>query len=361
MRRVKLPHPISIVFFNIPHLSVGRGGEVWEKEVIAFLNERQFKAKLITTDCGFQGNVQTTFEYKVIRLKKKFMLHLYSFDEIEKDIEDSDILYYFNGFIGSQIPLILRKKKLHEKTIFGHHAKNDWNLIQKTYYSCIVNPLIKDFGYHHVLTQYHYERLVYKGFKRVFVIPNFIDLERYKLKEKDSKFTVSAIGVTGKEKGLDILLYIANKLDDININIAGRGLPKNIDLPRNVKYLGYIDDKDKVKLLSSSHVCLLPTRGETFSITLLECLATGNLVVTTDLPELREVSGNIPSVFFCRNKKEFISNLLKTKMLYEKDPKKFYELSRKSVERASNFEKKKVLQQFENKLIEIYRASNRDN
>ncbi|AEB95034.1 hypothetical protein Mcup_0929 [Metallosphaera cuprina Ar-4] len=34
---------VNILFFNIPHLSVGRGGEVWVREVIDFLNKKHFK------------------------------------------------------------------------------------------------------------------------------------------------------------------------------------------------------------------------------------------------------------------------------------------------------------------------------
>ncbi|MCW1302557.1 MAG: glycosyltransferase family 4 protein [Candidatus Rehaiarchaeum fermentans] len=347
---------VNILFFNIPHLSVGRGGEVWVREVIDFLNRKHFKAKLITTDCCNQGEVKVNFEYKVIKLKRKFGLHLYDFNEIEEDIKWADVVYYFNSFIGSHIPLILHKKELYKKIIFGHHAKNDWNLIQRTYYS-ITNKFLKDFGYHHVLTKYYYDKLIRKGFKRVFVIPNFIDLEKFRPKEKKSEFTVVSPGAVSVEKGFDTLQVVANKLHDVNIYLTGKDLPKGIILPKNVKYLGYIDDNSKVELLSSSHVCLLPTKAETFSITLLECLVTGNLVVARDLPELREVSGNIPSAFFARNDQEFIDNILKVKEIYEKDRGRFDELSLMSVKRASNFEKNKVLSDFESKLLEIYNAS----
>lgn len=344
---------ITIIFFNIPHLSVGRGGEVWEREVIEFLNSHGFKAKLITTDCCYQGDVKTNFEYKVIKLKKGFMLHLYDFHEIKRDIDEADLVYYFNSFIGSQIPLILHKKMLYKKIIFGYHAKNDWNLTQRAYYS-LISPFMKDFGYHHVLTKHYYNVLVSKGFKRVFTVPNFVDTNKFRPSKKEDRFTIIAIGVTSREKGLDILLEVADKLRDVNIYLAGKGLPKDVVLPKNVTYLGYIDDESKVKLLSSSHLCLLPTRGETFSITLLECLATGNLAVTTDLPELREVSGNIPSVFLAKNSEEFAVNLLKIKELYERNREKFQELSQISVKRAYSFEKNKILDEFEKRLISIY-------
>jgi len=189
----------EIVFFNIPHLSVGRGGEVWESQVIEYLNNTgAFKAKLITTDCCYKKHVAPSFDYKVIPLIKKLGLNMFDFNSIRKDIESADIVYYFYSFIGSQIPILTNIGSI-RKIIFGHHAKNDWNMIQNIYYN-ILDRKIKNIGYHHVLTEHHYKILTGKGFKNVFLIPNFVDVREFKPLEKDPNLIV-APGATSKEKG----------------------------------------------------------------------------------------------------------------------------------------------------------------
>lgn len=373
---------INITFFNIPHLSYGRGGEVWEKEVIEFLNNAGFKAKLITTNWNYKYDVHTNFDYKIIDLKYRYGLFLYDFNEIKEDFEDADLIYYMLGIRGSELPLILHKNKFSKKVIFGHHGpiralvpqifdknKKEYTDLKSRiidylltsydnlYYS-IVSIFLKKLGYHHSLTHYYAKMLEKKGFMNVFVLPNFIDLQKYRPRTKEPKFTISAVGVTHAGKGLETLVEVGKKLEEIganvNIYLTGWNLPKNINLPTNIQYLGFVSEEEKIDLLASSHVCFLPTRSEMFPLTLLECLATGNLVVARDLPQLREASGNINSVAFAKTSEEFIRHILEFKELFEKTPEKYYELSSISIERAKNFDKNKILEKFARQLITIY-------
>lgn len=339
---------IEIVFFNIPHLSVGRGGEVWESQVIEFLNKSgEFKAKLITTDCCYIQDVAPAFEYKVIPLLKKIGLHLYKYDDVKEDLEGADIVYYFNSFIGSQLPILKHINNIN-KIIFGYHAKNDWNYVQRIYYK-LLNYKIKNIGYHHVLTKYHYEILLREGFKNVFQIPNFVDISEFRRIEKDKSLIV-APGVVSREKGLYTLLKIAKVKKDLTIYITGNRPP--IKLPCNLRYVGKLDRREYVELLLRSSICILPTYGETFSITFLECLASGNLVLARDLPVLREISGGIESVDFASDDNEFLIKLENfIKVL--SDTRKFDFLSNRSIERAKLFDKGIVLEKFKNKLLEI--------
>ncbi|BFI73756.1 hypothetical protein YN1_7430 [Nanoarchaeota archaeon] len=340
---------IKITFFNIPHLSVGRGGEIWETEVIRYLNStKKFDAKLITTNCCYMYDVKPDFEYKIIPLKKILGLHLYNYDDIKEDIENTDILYYFNSFIGSQIPLLRHIKNI-KKIIFGYHAKNDWNIIQKIYYS-LLDHKIKNIGYNHVLTQYQYKKLIKKGFKRVFVIPNFVDTSEFKPSNDKDPNLIIAPGVTSKEKGLYTLIKISKYIKNIKIYITGN--KPSINLPDNIIYLGKLNREEYKKFLSKSSICILPTYGEMFPITFLECLASGNLIITRDLPVLREVCGNIESVYFAKDNNEFIKGLL-TFLNKIKDYEEFNRLSIISRERAKIFDKNKILKQFEEKLCSI--------
>ena len=339
----------EVVFFNIPHLSLGRGGEVWESQVIEYLNSSGgFRARLITTDCCYQHEVSPSFEYTVIPLKRRFGLHLYDYEAIRDSLEQADLVYYFNSFIGSQIPILSNVKNI-KNIVFGYHAKNDWNLVQRIYYGLLAYK-IRNLGYHHVLTKYHYEILIRKKFRNVFVVPDFVDLNEFNIGEKDPELIV-APGAVSKEKGILTLVKIAELRKDLRIYITGN--KPEVKLPNNIIYLGKLNRNEYRSLLSKSAVCILPTHGETFSLTFLECMASGNLIVARDLPVLREIAGGIESVFFAKDDSEFASKLylLARKILMKPD--KFSRFSRLSRERASVFDKEKVLFELRNKFIEI--------
>ena len=75
--------------------------------------------------------------------------------------------------------------KIFKKVIFGHHSPLD-RPIQKIYYSLLENVIARKikYSYHHFLTEYRANVYRKRGFKKTFIIPNFIELEKYKPKEK---------------------------------------------------------------------------------------------------------------------------------------------------------------------------------
>ncbi|WP_409366440.1 glycosyltransferase family 4 protein [Metallosphaera sp. D4-4] len=334
----------TVTFFNVVHLSEGRGGEVWTREVISYLNSTaKFKARLITTDCCFQNPIKTDFEYKIIKYKKFLGLSLYAESQLLPYLEESDLVYNFNAFLGSQFPLI-KDKNLHNKLIFGYHAYID-TFIQKLFYSFIYTR-IKNIGYHHVLTHYYYEILKRKGLKRIFIVPNFVDTEKFK-RSKDKDIYFIAPGAVIKEKGLDLILELAKQTNE-DIIVTGRK-PNIKDYPPNLKFTGYLDRENYIELISRSKICLMPTRKEQFPITFLECLASGNLILARNLPVLREVSGAINSVVFFSNNDDFIQKFKMIKSMLGS----FEMYSEESIRRAKEFDKNKVLNNFTNILLHI--------
>jgi len=339
-----------IVFFNVPHISIGRGGVIWEKEVIEYLNRTgKFKAKLITTDCCFRHFINVGFDYEVVPLKKLLNFSYFDYKLVRKELRDADIVYYFNAFIGSDWPIIKHIMELNT-IIFGYHAGIfDTSMFRRIYYE-IQKYLIRDKGYHHVLTKYYYNLLTRKKFKNVFILPNFVDTQIIRpCKEKIRKLIV-APGATTKEKGIDTLINIARFKKDIEIYITGdKPLQK---LPSNIKYLGKLERMENIKLLSKATICILPSKAETFSFSLLECLATGNLIIARDLPTLREVAGNIKSVYFANNDQGFILGLDLFSKIVENES-EFDELSKISRERSLIFDKNIILSNFYNILTKI--------
>lgn len=87
---------VSISFFNVPHLSCGRRGENWLKEVATYLHDKGYHVKVITTDCCKRDNENYPFEYIVLKYKHLLGLSLVRYKELNEVTEASDLVYAFS-------------------------------------------------------------------------------------------------------------------------------------------------------------------------------------------------------------------------------------------------------------------------
>ncbi|MBO3277153.1 glycosyltransferase family 4 protein [Pseudomonas schmalbachii] len=89
---------------------------------------------------------------------------------------------------------------------------------------------------------------------------------------------------------------------NIPLVIAGRPawnykeILKAINNSKNVIYLGFVDDSDRVALMQNSSLFAFPSLYEGFGFPILEALAAGTVVITSRKGSLAEVSG--PSLAF---------------------------------------------------------------
>lgn len=136
------------------------------------------------------------------------------------------------------------------------------------------------------------------------IIPNGIDVNKYKLSQKSNGKKgkkILYIGRLERRKGLKYLLkafaILAATDPDIELIIAGEGTdrPKlemfvrDNKVPR-VSFKGYISEQEKLDLLGEADVFCSPALfGESFGIVLLEAMARGCVVVAGDNPGYRAV------------------------------------------------------------------------
>jgi len=128
------------------------------------------------------------------------------------------------------------------------------------------------------------------------IIPNYIDTKKFNIKEKKhEKFTLINICNFYKVKALEILLQALNKvvyeenIKDIKLNIVGIGdyenyykdVCKKLKLNKYVNFMGYINNNEIPKIMSSSDVLCVSSRKETFCIPILEAFASGKPVIST--------------------------------------------------------------------------------
>ena len=141
--------------------------------------------------------------------------------------------------------------------------------------------------------------------KNIIAINNGIDTEQYengKCIIEDARKKFLFLGRLGKRKGAyDIILAVERLTQvypDILVYMAGDGeitQVKNLinkkNLNKNIEIMGWINFEEKIKLLKKVCTVLLPSYNEGLPMTILEGMAAGKVIISTNvggIPELVE-------------------------------------------------------------------------
>jgi phosphatidyl-myo-inositol alpha-mannosyltransferase len=218
-------------------------------------------------------------------------------EKIDRLLEEEkfDILHFHEPWIPVLSRQILQRST--SVNIATFHAKVPETLMSRTVIR-VVTPYLKSvMKYLHELTAVSDSGAEYAGSltnQPITIIPNAIDLDKYKLKPaalEDNKKTILYIGRLERRKGVKYLLQayqiIAQDNPDVRLIIAGDGpdreklelLTDDLQLA-NVSFLGYISEDLKLELLAEADIFCAPSvYGESFGIVLLEAMATGTVCV----------------------------------------------------------------------------------
>ena len=125
------------------------------------------------------------------------------------------------------------------------------------------------------------------------------------------------IGNLENRKGTDILLeafekYIKNG-GDRSLRLAGKIRDKDISIkiqamldkyPNQLKYLGYISEKEKEEEYASCGTFVFPSRAEGFGIPIIEAMCYGKKIIASNLSIFREIVGDNIELFDISGKKD---------------------------------------------------------
>lgn len=123
-------------------------------------------------------------------------------------------------------------------------------------------------------------------------------LPRHLLAEPPSNGGDDSIAFCGRltwEKGAHLIPKIASKLPQHEIKIMGKGplkeaLVKAARKHKNITYLGYVPEKEKIKIIKESSALIMPiTYRETFGYSVAEALSLGVPVVGFGLGGVKEL------------------------------------------------------------------------
>lgn len=172
----------------------------------------------------------------------------------------------------------------------GYALRNAWARVAG-YYTDNVDAFL-------CLTEFQKRKLVENGFpaERCHVLPNFTEREMdvsagcEPVKERTGFFF---IGRLNRQKGIDILVEAAAKCPDVAFTLAGSADTSFIDtgnLPPNVKWLGVIDDDEKVRAFRKAEALVFSSRSyEGFPMVFLEAMQQQLPVIAPDLAGYPEI------------------------------------------------------------------------
>ncbi|KIR02426.1 glycosyl transferase, group 1 [Lachnospiraceae bacterium TWA4] len=132
------------------------------------------------------------------------------------------------------------------------------------------------------------------------IIRNAIKIPQECVVWNDKKFRIIFLGVLNRRKGTENLIRAfeiikdSDKLNKIELVIAGSGpeekylkiLCKERKLDCFIKFLGWVDSKEKRKLLKTGNLLVLPSYNEGLPISILEAISYGIPVVATNVGDI---------------------------------------------------------------------------
>lgn len=154
----------------------------------------------------------------------------------------------------------------------------------------VISPMVRD-----VLTE--------EGFcqGKIVIVGNGVNVEDYPFSANKVPYSLIYIGRLTELKRvsslIDSISMVRNKFPAAKLHIVGDG-PKHeevrrkieeLDLFENVSMHGYLPEREKIELLSSSAVYVSNSIFEGFGIPLVEAMATGTVPVVTDIEAHRFV------------------------------------------------------------------------
>jgi glycosyltransferase involved in cell wall biosynthesis len=124
--------------------------------------------------------------------------------------------------------------------------------------------------------------------------------EKYEISE--SAFNVLYVGNYNSRKNVDQIIEACRDLSydglDLNLLLAGSDPPESElsdvagNFRENVSYLGYVPDGDLEALYGSADLFVYPSSYEGFGLPVLESMACGTPVITSNVSSLPEVVGD---------------------------------------------------------------------
>ncbi len=135
------------------------------------------------------------------------------------------------------------------------------------------------------------------------LVHNGVDLRQFRPSEDGARFpqpTILYLGRLKRYKRIDLILKavarLKTRVPNLQLLIAGKGsyeknlmgLASRLGLGETVRFLGYVEEEEKIRLFRESWVHVLTSPKEGWGISALEAAACGTPTIASDSPGLRD-------------------------------------------------------------------------
>lgn len=143
--------------------------------------------------------------------------------------------------------------------------------------------------------------------------------------ERENRITKSIFffGSLRERKGLKIACLVVNRLiekfPEVTFHIIGKNEANNYEniclnllssqAQLRTKYYGAMEQSMALRNLKNAHVVIFPSFGENFSLALLETMALGKIVVTSNIPSFNEVIVDNENGFLANSEDEYVQSI----------------------------------------------------
>lgn len=103
------------------------------------------------------------------------------------------------------------------------------------------------------------------------------------------------MNLEGKSKSMKLVLAGGKNAHNFDKKIEE--MVRKLKAENSVVFTGYVEDAEKMALISGAKLFVFPSLYEGFGIPVLEAFAAGVPVVCSDIPSLREVGADVPEYF----------------------------------------------------------------
>ena len=261
----------------------------WTEDYLTFAESKQFDVDLINTSLVGKNSIHHEkrdlfFEFKrILRIRKQ----INRVKKKNRHFDGNIVVHYntscsFKGLVRDYY-FILKKIKKYKIVMQCHcdvsayiKTKTHLKIFKKVAKMCkkilVLNPQSQKF----VETNVPFINCCY--------FPNFVKFSSFSKRNNEISCVknVAYVGHVRKEKGFEILCDCATKLPNLNFHIFGQ-IPDNFEKPviSNITFYGAVAKGILFENLKKMDVLLAPSFAEGFSISLLECLASGLIIVSS--------------------------------------------------------------------------------
>ena len=148
---------------------------------------------------------------------------------------------------------------------------------------------------------------------KTFIAYSGIDIEPIE-KPLNKELTITTVASLIKRKNIDVIIKALNEMPQIKLNIFGSGIEeknlKKLVKSSNIHFLGQLQRPLVIEQLKKSDIFVLLSDNETFGLSYLEAMATGNIVIGKKNDGIDGILKNNENGFLINKNSEELKNCI---------------------------------------------------